>query len=159
MITSVSLDRLPPVPRAGHQGFTLGHWSGGRTRGDGRPMTPAGCVAATGGAGRRDAASGTMHRSGELTAGQLANLADRRRWRHGDQAGHPALLSLGNVVRITTNFPDMCRAVVARGRCRRAVAYAGTGGLPQSVGEYFRCLPVSTSCTLPNKGAHSAHND
>jgi glycerophosphoryl diester phosphodiesterase len=112
LMTSFILDRLPLV-RALAPKVQIGALVWGRSRPDGKPMAPAECVAATRAAQADvmllwheciDAAMLAAGREAQLpvgAAGGTATEADIRR-----------LVMLGEVVRITTNYPDMCRAVL-----------------------------------------------
>lgn len=112
MMTSFQLDRLPLVRRLAPQ-VRIGALVWGRARTPDRtPMTPAECVAATRKAQADvmllwhecvDAARVAAARADGLpvgVAGGTANADDMRR-----------VLSFG-VVRMTTNYPDICRSVV-----------------------------------------------
>ncbi len=114
MLTSFHLDLLPRV-RALVPAAQIGALVWGRTRDSARrPMSPAECIAATRAAQADvmllwheciDQAMLTAAAAAKLTvgaAGGTATEADMRR-----------LVALGSVVRITTNFPDVCRAVVS----------------------------------------------
>jgi glycerophosphoryl diester phosphodiesterase len=115
MITSFQLHRLPLV-RALAPSVQIGALVWGRSRTpDRRPMSPQQCIEQTRTAQADlmllwheciDEAMVTAARAANIpvgAAGGTANEADMRR-----------LLALG-VVRMTTNFPDVCRAVVRAG--------------------------------------------
>jgi glycerophosphoryl diester phosphodiesterase len=112
MITSFHLDRLPLV-RSLAPSVQIGALVWGRARTpDRRPMSPEECVVATKGAKAdvmllwHECADQTMMAAGQAAdlqvgvAGGTATEADMRR-----------VLALG-VVRMTTNFPEKCKAVV-----------------------------------------------
>ena len=112
MITSLHLDLLPLV-RALAPAVEIGALVWGRSRPDGRPMTPAECVAATQ-AARADVML-LWHEcidEAMLAAGRLASLPVGAAGGTASKRDIRRLLALGEVVRITTNFPDMCRAVM-----------------------------------------------
>ncbi|RPI48325.1 MAG: glycerophosphodiester phosphodiesterase [Betaproteobacteria bacterium] len=112
MITSFQLDCLPRV-RALAPRVQIGALVWGRSRdSERRPMTPAACVAAT-----RAAQADVMllwHECVDqamITAARAANLPVGAAGGTATEADLRRLLALG-VVRVTTNFPDVCRAVV-----------------------------------------------
>ena len=112
LMTSFLLDRLPLV-RALAPKVQIGALAWGRTRPEGKPMTPAQCVAAT-----RAAQSDVMLLWHEcidramLAAGRKAQLPVGAAGGTAKEADIRRLAALGGVVRITTNYPDMCRAVL-----------------------------------------------
>ena len=112
MITSFHLDLLP-LARALAPTVEIGALVWGRSRADGRAMTPAECVAATQ-AARADVML-LWHEcidEAMITAGRLANLSVGAAGGTATEHDMRRLLALGEVVRITTNFPDLCRAVM-----------------------------------------------
>jgi glycerophosphoryl diester phosphodiesterase len=114
MITSFHLNRLPLV-RALAPAVKIGALVWGRDRSTGRPMTPAECIAAT-----QAAQADTMLLWHEcidesmMKAARAANLSVGAAGGTATEADMRRLLALG-VVRVTTNFPDLCRAVVRAG--------------------------------------------
>ena len=113
MLTSFHLDLLPRV-RALAPAAQIGALVWGRTRGaDPRPMSPAECVDAT-----RAAHADVMLLWHEcidramLTAAEAAGLPVGAAGGTATEADMRRLVALGGVVRITTNFPDVCRGVV-----------------------------------------------
>lgn len=117
MITSFHLDRLPLV-RALAPSVQIGALVWGRSRSDGRPMTPAECVSGT-----LEARADVMllwHECVDramMAAGQAANLAVGAAGGTATETDMRRLVDLG-VVRMTTNFPDKCRGVVRAAGCR-----------------------------------------
>jgi glycerophosphoryl diester phosphodiesterase len=111
MITSFHLDRLP-LARALAPSVQIGALVWGRNRADGRPMTPAECVAATV-ASRADVML-LWHECVDpamMAAARAANLAVGAAGGTATGKDIRRLIDLG-VVRVTTNFADVCRAVV-----------------------------------------------
>ena len=115
MITSFHLDLLPRV-RALAPAVEIGALVWGRSRADGRAMTPDECVAAT-----RAARADVMllwHEcidAAMMAAGRLANLPVGAAGGTASESDIRRLLAVGGVTRITTNFPDMCRAAIPAG--------------------------------------------
>jgi glycerophosphoryl diester phosphodiesterase len=111
MITSFHLDRLPLV-RALAPAAQIGALVWGRDRRDGRPMPPEECVSAA-----RAAKADVMLLWHEcideamMKAARAANLPVGAAGGTATEADMRRLLALGTV-RMTTNFPDICRAVV-----------------------------------------------
>jgi glycerophosphoryl diester phosphodiesterase len=112
MITSFHLDLLPHV-RSLAPTAQIGALVWGRTRPEGRPMTPEACVAATCAAQAdvmllwHQCIDRTM-----LDAGRAAKLPVGAAGGTATEDDIRRLAALGEVVRITTNFPEMCRAVM-----------------------------------------------
>lgn len=112
MITSFHLDLLPLVRRLAPTA-EIGALAWGRRRPGGEPMTPAECVAAT-----RAARADVMLLWHEcideamLEAGRQAKLSVGAAGGTATEADIRRLLALGDVVRITTNYPDRCKALV-----------------------------------------------
>lgn len=120
LMTSFHLDLLPLV-RALAPRVRIGALVWGRTRPGGQPMTPDECVART-----RAAKADVMllwHPCIDepmLAAGRQAKIAVGAAGGTATEADIRRLAALGEVVRITTNHPDMCTAVL-----RAAVRPAG----------------------------------
>jgi glycerophosphoryl diester phosphodiesterase len=117
MVTSFHLDRLPRV-RALAPGVAIGALVWGRTR-DGRPMTPAECVDAA----RRAQADVMLlwHEyidAAVMAAGAAAGLPVGAAGGDAAAADMHRLLRLG-VVRMTSNYPDVLKAVVEQARTGR----------------------------------------
>ena len=116
MMTSFHLDRLPLV-RSLAPAVRIGALVWGRSRTpEKRPMSPQACVAAT-----QAACADVMllwHEcidASMIEAAQAAKLPVGAAGGTATEADMRRLLALG-VVRMTTNFPDVCRAVVPAAR-------------------------------------------
>jgi glycerophosphoryl diester phosphodiesterase len=112
LITSFILECLPRV-RAAAPAARIGALVWGRTRPEGRPMTPAQCIEATQ-AARADVMllwheciDATM-----LSAARAAGLPVGAAGGTATAADMQRLLALGGVERITTNYPDVAQKVV-----------------------------------------------
>ena len=112
MMTSFQLNRLPLV-RSLTPDVQIGALVWGRTRdAERRPMTPQECVAAT-----LAAQADTMLLWHECITGEMMAAASAAQLAVGAAGGTAAaadmrrVMALG-IVRMTTNFPDVCNAVV-----------------------------------------------